>query len=98
MSFQFWKRETSAHKGSADGGGEVPYPMSVAARLHTFMSSSVGRVFRPWRVAPSHIYEEPIRAELFSIERLEQHAESLAAAQFVQRLREQDPRVVPALI
>ena len=27
--------------------------------------------------------EEPIRAELFSAERLEQHAESLAAAQFV---------------
>ena len=27
--------------------------------------------------------EEPIRAELFSIERLEQHAESLAAAQRV---------------
>jgi hypothetical protein len=27
--------------------------------------------------------EEPIRAELFSIERLEQHAESLAAAQSV---------------
>jgi cyclic beta-1,2-glucan synthetase len=28
-------------------------------------------------------YEEPIRAELFSVERLEQHAESLAAAQTV---------------
>ena len=27
--------------------------------------------------------EEPIRAELFSLERLEQHAESLAAAQAV---------------
>ena len=27
--------------------------------------------------------EEPIRAELFSVERLEQHAESLAAAQIV---------------
>jgi len=27
--------------------------------------------------------EEPIRAELFSLERLEQHAESLAAAQTV---------------
>ena len=29
--------------------------------------------------------EEPIRAELFGIERLEQHAESLAAAQPVTR-------------
>ena len=27
--------------------------------------------------------EEPIRAELFSLERLEQHAESLAAAQAI---------------
>jgi cyclic beta-1,2-glucan synthetase len=30
--------------------------------------------------APSHV-EDPIRAELFSIERLEQHGESLAAAE-----------------
>src|SRR6201988_5162559 len=28
-------------------------------------------------------FEEPIRAELFSVERLEQHAETLAAAQTV---------------
>ena len=33
--------------------------------------------------APAQDAEEPIRAELFSIERLEQHAESLAAAQRV---------------
>ena len=31
------------------------------------------------------IPEEPIRSELFSVERLEQHAESLAAAQAVTR-------------
>src|SRR5580692_9569972 len=35
----------------------------------------------PLVVFPEH--EEPIRAELFSVERLEQHAESLAAAQTV---------------
>src|ERR1700752_1871926 len=35
----------------------------------------------PLVVFPDH--EEPIRAELFSVERLEQHAESLAAAQTV---------------
>ena len=34
-------------------------------------------------IAPLHDIAEPIRAELFSLERLEQHAESLAAAQIV---------------
>ncbi|HEV2616238.1 MAG TPA: glucoamylase family protein [Candidatus Acidoferrales bacterium] len=34
-------------------------------------------------IATRHDIEEPIRAELFSLERLEQHAESLAAAQVV---------------
>ncbi len=34
-------------------------------------------------VTPSPELEEPIRAELFGVERLEQHAESLAAAQIV---------------
>jgi cyclic beta-1,2-glucan synthetase len=45
----------------------------------------VNLVFLRARKPPSAIFaaaaEEPIRAELFSIERLEQHAESLAAAQ-----------------
>ena len=36
----------------------------------------------PWQ-AQSRQPEPPIRAELFSVERLEQHAESLAAAQKV---------------
>jgi hypothetical protein len=36
------------------------------------------RTLRPSRQEP---IEEPIRAELFGIERLEQHAESLAIAQ-----------------
>src|SRR5688572_31155199 len=34
-------------------------------------------------VAVSPGLEEPIRAELFGVERLEQHAESLAAAQII---------------
>ena len=42
--------------------------------------------------------EQPIRAELFSVERLEQHAESLAAAQTVEaeltRGRPLTPRVL----
>jgi cyclic beta-1,2-glucan synthetase len=39
--------------------------------------------------------EDPIRAELFSIERLEQHAESLAAAQRVMRQSDRGRRLLP---
>src|SRR5437879_13705286 len=39
--------------------------------------------------------EDPIRAELFSIERLEQHAESLAAAQQVMRQSARGRRLLP---
>jgi hypothetical protein len=39
--------------------------------------------------------EEPIRAELFGIERLEQHAESLAAAQPVMRAGAKGRRLLP---
>ncbi len=45
-------------------------------------------------IAPS-LLEEPIRAELFGIERLEQHAESLAAAQPVRRGRARGRRLLP---
>ena len=56
----------------ADGGG----PTAVINQPR--LSASLLRVFRETRVGPP---EAPIRAELFSVERLEQHAESLAAAQ-----------------
>jgi len=39
--------------------------------------------------------EEPIRAELFGVERLEQHAESLAAAQHVMSESEKGRRLLP---
>ncbi len=39
--------------------------------------------------------EEPIRAELFSLERLEQHAESLAAAQIVTREESRGHPLIP---
>ncbi len=45
-------------------------------------------------IAPSAL-EEPIRAELFSVERLEQHAESLAAAQPVARGRARGRGLLP---
>src|SRR4051812_38173187 len=44
---------------------------------------------------PIHEPEGPIRAELFSIERLEQHAESLAAAQHVVPGRSRGRRLLP---
>src|SRR5258708_19341890 len=39
--------------------------------------------------------EEPIRAELFSLERLERHAESLAAAQIVTNQPSRGPPPIP---
>ncbi|MGH7788817.1 MAG: GH36-type glycosyl hydrolase domain-containing protein [Candidatus Binatia bacterium] len=47
------------------------------------MSWSILRALRLARPPAAPLTEEPIRAELFSIERLEQHGESLAAAQRV---------------
>jgi cyclic beta-1,2-glucan synthetase len=44
---------------------------------------SILHAFKREREAFAHDSEEPIRSELFSIERLEQHAESLATAQRV---------------
>ena len=52
----------------------------IAARGNAGSSHAPFRVFRQTRLKSP---EPPIRAELFSVERLEQHAESLAAAQHV---------------
>ncbi len=51
--------------------------------MSNFLEHSIGRAFRGWFPASIQDSEEPILAELFSVERLEQHAESLAAAQRV---------------
>src|SRR5512132_1587016 len=48
-------------------------------------------------IAPSAL-EEPIRAELFSSERLEQHAESLAAAQRVTTTPRKGRRLLPRVL
>jgi len=42
--------------------------------------------------------EDPIRAEIFSVERLEQHAESLAAAQIVTRKSERGRQLTPRVL
>ncbi len=53
-------------------------PLALMALGSASLTISPFRVFRRTRRKPP---EPPIRAELFSVERLEQHAESLAAAQ-----------------
>ena len=42
--------------------------------------------------------DEPIRAELFSVERIEQHAESLAAAQTVTKEPHQGRPLIPRVL
>jgi cyclic beta-1,2-glucan synthetase len=50
-----------------------------------------------WRLDAAGDAEEPIRAELFSVERLEQHGESLAAAQRIALRRGTDRRLTKRL-
>ena len=54
-----------------------------------------GRVRR--RVRPQAELEEPILAELFSVERLEQHAQTLAAAQTVTDAPRRGRTVLPRI-
>ncbi len=53
----------------------------IFGRAGAILSHSIVRVFKNCFAAFPVEPEEPIRAELFSVERLEQHGESLAAAQ-----------------
>ena len=53
----------------------------IFGRAGAILSHSIVRVFKNRFAAFPVEPEEPIRAELFSVERLEQHGESLAAAQ-----------------
>jgi cyclic beta-1,2-glucan synthetase len=50
-------------------------------RLRAKLHYSAGWLLRPWSAVSPRTHDDPIRAELFGIERLELHAESLAAAQ-----------------
>ncbi len=69
------------------------HPSFDPARLRTAMMAAVGRAFGH-RVPMSRTADDdPVRAELFSIERLEQHAESLAAAQHVESRPASDHRL-----
>lgn len=51
-------------------------------RLCEKLQYSTGGLLQSWSAGFPRTHDEPIRAELFGIDRLEQHAESLAAAQY----------------
>src|SRR5712691_3383323 len=65
--------------------------------LKLLFSQNLLRKVRSEAIALSEL-EEPIRAELFSIERLEQHAESLAAAQCVTTTPRTGRRLLPRVL
>jgi cyclic beta-1,2-glucan synthetase len=77
MSLHRSDRRVPAHSDSLPGHDDSLSRTSIRATL----GSSVGRVLRACRATSPRVLEEPIRAELFGIERLEQHAGSLATAQ-----------------
>jgi cyclic beta-1,2-glucan synthetase len=77
---------------SLDGDGAVSRA-SVGTRLRAISCHLVGRVFGTWSVVHRPSDRRPIRAELFSIERLEQHAESLATAQRITSEKTADRRL-----
>jgi cyclic beta-1,2-glucan synthetase len=56
---------------------------SIGAGLRAKLHSLIDFTPKAWPAGPLRAREDPIRAELFSIERLEQHAGSLASAQHV---------------
>jgi cyclic beta-1,2-glucan synthetase len=77
MNVQLHERPVPEHEISSDDFGNDISQASMGTRL----CAGLHRVFRPRPKPPARSHDEPIRAELFSIERLEQHARSLAAAQ-----------------
>src|SRR5579863_7331388 len=81
MTFLHRWRRVPAHGIALDDGDAHP-AAPISAKLRATLQKPIDRV-RKARSAAAGVREEPIRAELFSIERLEQHAESLAAAQHI---------------
>ena len=81
MSLQPFDRQVPAREDSLPDRDDSLSRTSIRAKLRAKLNGSIGRALRAWQAASPRVHEEPIRAELFGIERLEQHAESLAAAQ-----------------
>ena len=74
-------RSTSLDEGISLDDGATLSVESISAKLRANLRYAIGAVFGRWSSTFAQADEEPIRSELFSIERLEQHAESLAATQ-----------------
>ena len=84
MSSQPFERPIPVHNEVLHGRDDKLSRASIGAGLRAKLDhsiDSIGRAFRAWSAPSPWAHEEPIRAELFGIERLEQHAESLATAQ-----------------
>jgi cyclic beta-1,2-glucan synthetase len=82
MSLQPRVRRVSAQGMFANGADALSRVfggtwLGLRAKLHY----SAGSLLRPLSAVSPRTHDDPIRAELFGIQRLEQHAESLAAAQ-----------------
>jgi len=75
------ERRVPARGISWDESGDARSRASIGDAWRAKFSKLIGYTSRAWSTGPPRTREEPIRAELFSIERLEQHAESLAIAQ-----------------
>jgi cyclic beta-1,2-glucan synthetase len=87
------RRDLPPHGTSTGDRSDEHGRASIGAGLRSRLFHRIGRAFGPPSAAPIQGHEEPIRAELFSIERLEQHAESLAAAQRVASKPKTDRRL-----
>lgn len=82
MSLQPQGRRVSAQAMFANGADALSRVYGRAwLRLCEKLHYSTGGLLRSWSAVSPRTHDEPIRAELFGIERLQQHAESLAAAQ-----------------
>ena len=81
MTLQPFERQVSGRSDALDERDDSLSPTSIGSGLQAKINYLFGRAFSAWSAASPWVYEGPIRAELFGIERLEQHAESLAAAQ-----------------
>jgi cyclic beta-1,2-glucan glucanotransferase len=88
-----WERRLPAHGTSSDDGSDALSRVLIGDSLGAKFHKLIGCTSSAWPAGSLRAREEPIRAELFSIERLEQHAESLAAAQRTTTKRTTDRRL-----
>jgi cyclic beta-1,2-glucan synthetase len=81
MNWQPFERQAPVRSDSSHGHDDLALRQTIGIALRAKLKDTIGRLFGTWSTAPLWAHQEPIRAELFGIERLEQHASSLASAQ-----------------